>query len=91
MYYSTLKCKSQSAGVYIIETMTHPWEKLFDKALRKSTEDENLVLAEAEDLRAKGYSVDEIYSVLTHLRDALIQDKDKNIVVEAADEFSRYL
>jgi len=71
--------------------MTHPWERMFTKALRKSSEDENLVLEEAEDLRQKGYGVEEIYSVLTHLRDALIQDKEVAIVSEAAEEFSKYL
>jgi hypothetical protein len=71
--------------------MTHPWERMFTKALRKSSEDENLVLEEAEDLRQKGYNVEEIYSVLTHLRDALIQDKEVAIVSEAAEEFSKYL
>lgn len=71
--------------------MAHPWEKLFNKALRQSTEDENLVLEEAQALRAKGYSVVEIFGVLTHLRDALIQDKERNIVAEAAEEFEKYL
>jgi hypothetical protein len=71
--------------------MTHPFEKMFEKALRKSTTDENLVLEQAEDLRQKGYSVEEIYSVLTHLRDALIQDKDRSILVETCDEFEKYL
>jgi hypothetical protein len=71
--------------------MAHPFEKMFEKALRKSTEGENLVLEEAEALRQKNYSVVEIYDVLNHLRDALIQDKEKNILVEACDEFEKYL
>ena len=71
--------------------MNHPFEKIFNKALRKSTPEENLVLEEAESLRAKNYSPEEIYSVLTHLRDALIQDKERNIVVEACEEFEKYL
>lgn len=71
--------------------MAHPFEKMFDKALRKSTPEENLVLEEAEALRAKGYSVSEIYDVLLHLRGALVQDKDRAIVNEATEEFSRYL
>lgn len=71
--------------------MAHPWEKLFNKALRQSTEDENLVLEEAQALRAKNYSVEEIYGVLTGLRDKLIQDKERNIVAEAAEEFEKYL
>jgi hypothetical protein len=71
--------------------MTHPFEKMFTKALRNSTPEENLVLEEAEALRKKGYSVEEIHGVLTHLRDALIQDKDLEILNEATEEFSRYL
>ncbi len=71
--------------------MAHPWQKLFNKALRKSTPDENRVLEEAQALRAKNYSPQEIYDVLAHLRDALIQDKDRNILVEACDEFEKYL
>ena len=71
--------------------MAHPFEKLFTKALRSSTPQENLVLEEAQALRQKNYSVVEIYDVLTHLRDALIQDKERNILVEACDEFEKYL
>ena len=71
--------------------MAHPFEKFFNKALRQSTEDENLVLEEAEDLRRKGYSPDEIYSVLVHLRDALIPDLERSIVAEACEEFEKYL
>lgn len=71
--------------------MAHPFEKMFEKALRKSSEGENLVLEEAESLRKKGYSVDEIYSVLTHLRDALIPEKEVAILTEACDEFEKYL
>lgn len=71
--------------------MNHPFEKMFDKARRKSTPEENLVLAEAEALRAKGYSVSEIYDVLVHLRDALIGDKDRAVLTEATEQFERYL
>lgn len=70
---------------------THPFEKMFEKALKKSTLDENLVLLEAEDLRRKGYGVDEIHGVLVHLRDSLIGDADVEILKEATEEFSRYL
>ncbi len=70
---------------------SHPFEHMFEKALRKSTPEENVVLEEAEALRQKGYSIDEIYAVLTTLKNSLIQDKDISIVAEAAEEFSRYL
>lgn len=64
---------------------------MFEKALRKSTEDENVVLEEAEALRKKGYSPEEIYDVLKNLHKNLIQDKDTAIVGEAMEEFSRFL
>lgn len=71
--------------------MAHPFSALFEKALKKSTSEENLVLEEAEALRKKGYSVQEIYDVLKKLERALVQDKDAGIVGEAAEEFSRYI
>jgi len=64
---------------------------MFEKALKKSTPDENLVLEEAEDLRRKGYGVDEIHGVLVHLRDSLIGESDVEVVAEATEEFSKYL
>lgn len=69
----------------------HPFEHMFEKALRKSTGDENLVLEEAEALRKKGYSVQEIFDVLEHLKKSLIQDRDVEILTEATREFSRFL
>jgi hypothetical protein len=71
--------------------MAHPFEKMFEKALRKSTPEENLVLEEAEALRQKNYSAVEINDVLVHLRDSLIQDKERDIVAEAVEEFDKYL
>jgi len=65
---------------------------MFDIALIKShMSDENLVLAEAEKLKEKGYSVTEIYGVLKKLEDSLIQDADREVVHEAVEEFSRYI
>ncbi len=71
--------------------MAHPFSVMFDKALKKSTPQENLVLEEAEKLRKKGYSVQEIYDVLEKLHQALIGDRDIEIVGEALEEFSRYI
>lgn len=64
---------------------------MFEKALKKSTPEDNLVLEEAEALRKKGYSVQEIYDVLDKLHRELIQDRDTEIVGEAVEEFSKYL
>ena len=72
--------------------MAHPFAIMFDKALKKSLlSDENLVLAEAEKLKDKGYSPTEIYGVLKKLQASLIQDDDIEEVGEALEEFSRYL
>lgn len=70
--------------------MAHPFEKIFETALKKSTEDENTVLYKAEQLKEKGYSVEEIYTVLKKLKNALIDAADMAIVAEAMDEFSRH-
>jgi hypothetical protein len=69
----------------------HPFKHMFEKALKDSSEDENLVLEEAERLLKKGYSAEEIHGVLNHLHNSLIQDRDVEILAEATDEFSRHL
>ena len=70
--------------------MSHPFSKLFEKALAKSRGDENAVLGEAEKLRERGYSVEEIYEVLKKLKQGLISDADIAILTEAILEFSQY-
>ncbi len=52
---------------------------------------DNQVLEEAEDLRKKGYSIQEIYDVLKKLQRELVRDQDSSIVAEAAEEFSKHL
>jgi hypothetical protein len=64
---------------------------MFDKALKKSTPIDNQVLIVAEKLRVKGYSPEEIGSVLKKLHKSLIQPEDSEIVGEALEEFSQYL
>ena len=71
--------------------MNHPFSKMFEKALLKSYGDENFVLAEAEKLMKKGYSPNEIYTVLVKLEKSLIQDADVAILSEAVEEFSQYV
>lgn len=69
----------------------HPFEKLFYKALKKSTPDENLVLKEATSLRDKGYPPQEIYDVLKRVHDGLLSDEDQELVAEAMEEVGGYL
>lgn len=71
--------------------MAHPFMKMFDKALKKSTPEDNEVLAVAEKLKNKGYSADEISAVLAKLHKSLIDPTEADIVGEAVEEFSRHL
>ncbi len=64
---------------------------MFEKALKKSTPNDNMVLEVAESLRQKGYGVQEIYDVLKKLHRELVRDEDSEIVGEAAEEFSKHL
>ena len=61
---------------------------MFDRAIKKSTPLENAVLAEAERLREKGYSPEEIMAVLRKLEKSLIDKDEAEIVGEAVEEFS---
>lgn len=67
--------------------MTHPFEKMFEKALKHSTREDNKVLLEAEKLSAKGYARTEIVDVLTKLKKSLIADSDVEILADALEEF----
>ena len=71
--------------------MAHPFTKMFDTALRGSTELDNRVLIEAEKLMKKGYSASEIYTVLVKLQKSLIDKGEAAIVAEAVEEFSRFV
>ena len=67
--------------------MSHPFTKMFENALKKSTSLDNLVLVEAEKLRDKGYSENEIYTVLVKLQKGLIDKDESEVVAEAVEEF----
>ena len=71
--------------------MSHPFLKIFDAALKKSTPMDNVVLKEAEKLKEKGYSAHEIYTVLSKFRQSLISDRDNEIATEAIEEFEAYI
>jgi hypothetical protein len=66
--------------------MAHPFERMFEKALSKSTLDDNVVLTEAKRLLEKGYRHDEVCGALLKLEKALINDNDAVIVREAREE-----
>jgi hypothetical protein len=66
--------------------MTHPFEKLLYKALKKSTTDDNLVLEKAAEFIEKGYAQSEVCSVLLKLEKSLIDDNEAGILREAREE-----
>jgi predicted Zn-ribbon and HTH transcriptional regulator len=66
--------------------MSHPFEKLFEKTLKKSTNDDNLVLKEATKLLEKGYKRNEVCGVLSKLEKSLIDENLETIVREAQEE-----
>ncbi len=72
--------------------MAHPFAKMFDTALRKSTPDdfENHILLAAEGLKEKGYRVEEIHEVLRKFANGLIDPNESAIAKEALEEFSRH-
>ncbi len=65
--------------------MAHPFIKLFDKALRKSTTDDNEVLRVAEGLIEKGYRPAEVLECLERLEKSLIDPKESAVVAEARE------
>jgi hypothetical protein len=73
--------------------MAHPFAKMFDAALRKSSPDDfdNRILLVAEDLKKKGYRDSEIHMVLEKFAKGLIDPKDAAAANEALEEFSRHL
>lgn len=70
--------------------MSHPFAHIFEKALKNSHGDENLVLGEAEKLLEKGYSANEIFGVLTKLQKSYIDAADVAVLDEAVEEFGQY-
>ncbi len=70
-----------------MNSVKHPFEKMFYKALKSSTLEDNWVFKEASQLREKGYSEAEITTVLTKLQKSLIDDTEAQIVAEALEDF----
>lgn len=71
---------------YNAPTMAHPFSVLFEKALKKSTTEDNLILKEATKLIDKGYRLEEVCSVLLKLEKNLIDDREALLVREAREE-----
>ena len=73
------------------EYMVKSFYKMLYNALQDSTLENNLVLKEAEKIKDKGYSTEEIYGLLQRLQTGLIDEAETEIANEAAEEFSRHL
>lgn len=71
--------------------MAHPFTKLFDAALKRSTPTDNQVLVEARLLKAKGYGAEEIHGVLIKMQHGLVRDEDHETAKEAAQEIGTWL
>lgn len=65
--------------------MSHPFSTLFEKALKKSTPEENLVLKEAENILEKGYAVREVGGVLRQMILGRIDDGEAALLREALE------
>lgn len=76
---------------YYSPHMSHPFARMFEKAIPKSRGDENHVLGQAEKLLDAGYAPKEIYDVLLRLKKSLIAEADEKIVAEALEEFEQYV
>lgn len=63
--------------------MAHPFEKMFDAALKKSTPELNVVEKEARKILEKGYRQEEICAVLLKLEKSLIDDREIEIIHDA--------
>ena len=66
--------------------MAHPFERMFEKALKKSSADDNLVSKEARNLIGKGYKREEVCAVLIQLKKSLIAPADELVIQEAYEE-----
>ncbi len=66
--------------------MTHPFERIFEKAITNSTSEENHVLREARKLIDKGYSRTEICTLLARLEKGRIDADEACVFREAYDE-----
>jgi hypothetical protein len=71
----------------MLSPMAHPFISFFDKGLKKSTSEDNVVLQEALKLREKGYRDEEVGEVLRSFAKSLVDDREAGIAEEALEEF----
>ncbi len=65
--------------------MAHPFIKLFDAALKKSTPEDNAVYRVAAGLIEKGYRPAEVLECLVRLEKSLLDPAEAAVVAEARE------
>lgn len=65
--------------------MAHPFESLFEKALARSTPEDNGVLNTAERLLEKGYARAEVVGVLKKMHQGRIDEREASFIHEAVE------
>lgn len=65
--------------------MAHPFEKIFERALKKSDRNTNIVLKEAERILKHGYSQDEILTLLLTMQKGRLDETDSAILEETIE------
>jgi len=68
------------------QRMAHPFIKLFDTALKKSTPEDNAVYRVAAGLIEKGYRPAEVVECLVRLEKSLIDPAESAVVAQAREE-----
>lgn len=66
--------------------MKHPFTKLLETALAKSSSEDNLLTREVEKILEKGYSEKELYSVLLHMKKGRLDDGEVALIEETLKE-----
>lgn len=66
--------------------MASPFEKLLNKALQKSSREDNRLLKEATKIVKKGYPETEIIDILQRFEHGLIDPKERAIVTDTLEE-----
>ena len=66
--------------------MTHPFEKMLEKALGKSTQTDNQLLREAKRILDKGYREEEIIDILRSMEKGRIDDSETELVSNTIEE-----
>ncbi len=65
--------------------MAHPFERIFDTALRESRDGDNELVTAVQNLVESGYAEGEVIAALKHFSHGLLQDSDIDTANAALD------